>query len=314
MNLDQLRTFVVAADELNFTKAAEILHLTQPAVSQQIKELENFFQLPLFERRGRQVQLSLAGERLRPYARHVLSQIDEARNHLAELAGRTYGKLLIGSGNTVGVYLLPAILGQFQERYPDVLISLKVAQTSEILEMLTHGELDLALLEESPTESKLRQLTRMPFLADELVLIAPPFKPSLASRFPEGPLTPETLANVPLIMRQPSSRTRQLILNQLNEGGVDTERLNLLMELGNTEAIKRAVMAGLGVGFVSTFAIRQELEAGLVRVMPIEGVKIQRQLWLLGPQHRYQPERVERFREFLIAEGQKLIAIAAGST
>lgn len=314
MNLDQLRTFVVAADELNFTKAAEILHLTQPAVSQQIKELENFFQLPLFERRGRQVQLSLAGERLRPYARHVLSQIDEARNHLAELAGRTYGKLLIGSGNTVGVYLLPAILGQFQERYPDVLISLKVAQTSEILEMLTHGELDLALLEESPTESKLRQLTRMPFLADELVLIAPPYKSSLAARFPEGPLTPETLPDVPLIMRQPNSRTRQLILNQLNDGGVDTERLNLLMELGNTEAIKRAVMAGLGVGFVSTFAIRQELEAGLVRVMPIEGVKIQRQLWLLGPQHRYQPERVERFREFLIAEGQKLIAIAAAST
>lgn len=304
--MDQLRTFVVAADELNFTKAAEILHLTQPAVSQQIKELENFFQMSLFERRGRQVQLSLGGERLRPYARHILAQVDEARTVLSELAGKTYGKLLIGSGNTVGIYLLPELLGQFQVRFPDVLTSLKVAETSEILEMLSHGELDLALLEESPTESRLRQLTRTPFVADELVLIAPPRRPELESRFPAGSIALDQLTQLPMIMRQPSSRTRQLILNRITAAGVDVERLKVIMELGNTEAIKRAVMAGLGVGFVSTFAIRQESAAGLLRVVPIRDFTIKRQIWLVGPQHRHLPERVVRFQEFLMQEGPAL--------
>jgi DNA-binding transcriptional LysR family regulator len=300
--MDQLRTFVVAADELNFTRAAELLHLTQPAVSQQIKELENFFQLPLFERRGRQVQLSLAGEKLRPYARHILSQVDEARTMLWELAGRVYGKLLVGSGNTLGIYLLPMLLGQFQDEYPDVLVSLKVDETSEILEMLSHGELDIALLEESPTESKLRQLVRKPFLKDELVLIAPPEGISSTRKFPSNHVSQAELLSYPIIMRQLSSRTRQLILARLMEGGVDVDRMNVIMELGNTEALKRAVMAGLGVGWASPYAIRQELEAGLLRVVSVENVRIERQLWLVTQQERYLPERVQRFQEYLLAQ------------
>lgn len=313
MNIDQLRTFVVAADELNFTRAAELLHLTQPAVSQQIKELENFYQVPLFERRGRQVQLSMAGERLRPYARHILSQVDESRTMLSELAGKVYGKLLIGSGNTLGIYLLPMLLGQFQDQFPEVLVSLKVDQTSEILEMLSHGELDIALLEESPTESKLRQLVRRPFLKDELVLIAPPHNVSSTRRFPSAIVSQVDLLDYPIIMRQSSSRTRQLIVAQLMEAGIDVDRLNVTMELGNTEALKRAVMAGLGVGWASPYAIRQEVEAGLLRVVEIENVRIERQLWLVTQQERYLPERVTRFQEFLLDQMPQLQA-ALGDT
>ncbi|HEY9720629.1 MAG TPA: LysR substrate-binding domain-containing protein [Oscillatoriaceae cyanobacterium] len=313
MNIDQLKTFVIAADELNFTRAAEILHLTQPAVSQQIKELENFFGVPLFERRGRQVQLSVGGERLRPYARHILSQVDEARSLLSELGGRTYGKLLVGSGNTVGIYLLPQLLGDFQREYPDVVISLKVAETSEVVEMLSHGELDLALLEESPNESRLRHLTRVPFLRDELVLVAPPAKLAVSGQNPGATISVDELYDLPIIMRQPTSRTRQLIWSRMSDAGVDIERLRVTLEFGNTEAIKQAAMAGLGCGWISTLAVRKELASGLLRVVNVEGLSIQRQLWLVVQQTRYLPERVKRFQAFLLERAEGLqSAVALG--
>lgn len=293
MNLDWLRTFVVAADALNFTKAAEVLHLTQPAVSQHIKELEGAFKQPLFERRNRQVRLSQAGELLLPYARQVLSGLEEAHTVLSALEGMPSGGLAIGAGNTAGVYILPTLLGRFRAAHPHVRISLKVGQTTDLVDLLGHGELDLALLEEGPDEGTRRPLTRVPFLSDELVLIAPPDGP-------RGPLTPAELAGLPLLARATQSRTEQLIRAHLTAAGLAPGDLHVGLELGNTEAIKRGVMAGLGLGFVSRFAIADELADQRLHEVPVTGVHIERRIWIVTPERRVQPEAVRRFQAFLL--------------
>lgn len=294
MDLDLLRTFVVAADALNFTKAAEALHLTQPAVSQHIKELEATFKQPLFERRGRQVELSLGGRALLPFARDLLARWEDARASLDQLQGQIGGELALGAGNTAGVYLLPRLLGRFRAEHPQIRVSLKVGPTRDLLDMLGHGALDLALMEDATVDEARRPLERAPYLTDELVLIAPPDGP-------KGPIAPAELANLPLLVRHATSATERPVRAALEAAGL--HQLQIALELGSTEAIKQGVMAGLGLGFVSRFAIRDELEAGRLREVAIHGVHVERTLWLVAPARKVQPAPVRLFQAFLLASG-----------
>lgn len=287
---------MVAAEALNFTKAAEALHLTQPAVSQHVKELETYFRQPLFERRGRQVELSLAGQALLPFARELLGRWEDARANLADLQGQIGGELSLGAGNTAGVYLLPRVLGRFHAQHPNVRVSLKVGPTRDLLDMLGHGALDLALMEDTTADEARRPLERAPFLTDELVLIAPPGGPA-------GPLPASALAELELLARPATSATELSIRAALAAAGLPPERLRVGLELGSTEAIKQGVMAGLGVGFVSRFAIRAELESGRLRVVTVESVHVERQLWLVAPARKVQPPPVRLFQAFLLATG-----------
>jgi DNA-binding transcriptional LysR family regulator len=295
VNFDLLRTFVVAADALNFTKAADTLHLTQPAVSQHVKELEGHFKQPLFERRGRQVTLSPAGRALLPIARELLARWADARESLGQLNGQVGGELALGAGNTAGVYLLPRVLGRFRAAHPHVRVSLKVGPTRDLLDMLGHGALDLALMEDATADEAKRPVERVPFLTDELVLIAPPAGPL-------GPLQAIDLAELPLLSRSATSATERPIRAALAAAGLASDRLKIALELGSTEAIKQGVMAGLGLGFVSRFAIRDEVATGRLRIVPIEGVHVERQLWLVAPVRHVQPAAVQLFQAFLLAD------------
>lgn len=294
MNLDLLRTFVVAADALNFTKAAEVLHLTQPAVSQHVKELESTLRQPLFERRGRRVMLSLAGEAFLPFARELLARWEEACTTLDGLKGQVGGRLALGAGNTAGVYLLPRLLGRFHQLYPEVRVSLEVGPTRDLLELMGHGALDLALVDTAPDSGR-RPLTRTPWLEDELVLIGPPDGPV-------GPLKPAMLGELPLLIRPESSATEQAIASALVAVGLPPERRRVVLELGSTEAIKQGVMAGLGLGFVSRFAIREELAGGRLRIVPVEGLCVERRLWLVTPDRKVQPAPVQQLQAFLVSK------------
>lgn len=295
MNLDQLRTFATAADTLNFTQAARMLHISQPAVSQQIRELESALKVTLFERRGRTLALTPAGERLRPLALDLLSGAKRAEDELAEYRGVPQGVFLLGAENTPGTYLLPHVLGAFSREFPGVRISLRVTDIETIERSLTDGELDLAVTETEPSPGRIHGWERVPFMQDELVLIVPPTH-RWASR---GTVELDDLEGEPFILRQRDSALRRLYSDRLADAGFNPDRLAIRFELSSTEGIKHAVMAGLGVGFVSRNAIDVELAAGRLSVLRVRDVPIERPLWLIRPQGRKLAIYQQRFVDTL---------------
>ncbi len=299
MDLDRIRTFVLAAEELNFSKTARMLHLSQPAVSQQIREVEDYMGVALFERRGRGLALTPAGDRLKPLAAALLKDADSLRKAIAEFRGVAQGVLRIGSGTTLGIYLLPYVLGSFSRANPAIRASLRIAESEVLVRNLREGEIDLALVEEDLPLGRLFGWEKVPLLDDELVLIASADHPWAAR---EAIALPD-LAGQDFIMRPPDSPARLLIQDRLVEAGFDPVRLLVRFELGHTEGIKRSVMAGLGLGFVSRYAIADEVKAKTLVVIPIRDFTISRKLWLIRPAEKNLPSHLQRFVEVLMSPG-----------
>lgn len=299
MDLDRLRTFVLAAEELNFSRTARMRHLSQPAVSQQIREIEDFLGVALFERRGRGLALTPAGERLKPLAVALLKDAESLREVIAEFRGVAQGVLRIGAGTSLGVYLLPYVLGAFSRAHPTIRASLRIAESEALVRSLREGELDLALVEEDLHLGRLFGWEKVPLIDDELVLIAAADHPWAARK---AIALPE-LADQVFIMRPPDSPTRLLIQDRLVEAGFDPIRLSVRFELGHTEGIKRSVMAGLGLGFVSRYAIADELKARTLVEIPIRDFAIRRKLWLIRPAEKNLPSHLQRFVEVLMSPG-----------
>lgn len=296
INIDRLNTFVVAADTLNFTQAARRLHLSQSAVSQQIRELEEELDVTLFERRGRGLALTPAAERLRKRALRVLREMNDTWREISAFQSVPQGVLRIGASNTLGIYLLPYALGRFSQQFPGVRTTLLVSEVDAIVRGLQEGELDLALIEQNLAPGRLHGWERVPLMEDEVTLIVPPEHPWAA----EASIPLERLPESSFIWRQQNAETRSLIWDHLAEAGFDPERLPVRFELGNTEGIKRAVMAGLGVGWVSRHATLMERKAGLLKEVAVEGCTIRRTLWLLRPQHDRTVIHQQRFGEMLL--------------
>jgi DNA-binding transcriptional LysR family regulator len=299
MNLDRLTTFQAASADLNFTQAARRLHLSQPAVSQQIRELEEDLGVTLFERRGRGLLLTPAGERLRMLTQPVLRELNHIRTEMATFGEVPQGVLRVGASNTPGIYLLPYALGKFSTLFPGVRLTMQVADVESVLQAMHSGDLDLALVEEDPSAGRLRGWEKVALLEDELVLITPPDHPWAA----RGAIALTELPEAAFIFRPPLSETRQLIQDRLAEAGLDPERLSTRFELGNTEGLKRAVMAGLGVGFVSRFATGMERRAGLLAEVAVPGFRITRTLWLIRPTAERLAPHQARFGEMLTRGG-----------
>ncbi|HEY9720851.1 MAG TPA: LysR family transcriptional regulator [Oscillatoriaceae cyanobacterium] len=296
MNLERLTTFIAAADTMNFTQAARRLHLSQSAVSQQMRELEEDLGVTLFERRGRGLMLTPAGETLRTRGQALLREAAGLRSELTAFRGLAQGVLRLGASNTLGIYLLPYALGRFSLLYPGIRVSLLVTDAGAITTRLRDGELDAALVEEDLSPGVIPGWEKLPLLEDALVLVAGAGHPVLDAL----PMPREGLLTLPFILRQRESETRRLIHDRLAEAGLDPERLNVRFELGNTEGIKRAVMTGLGVGFVSRYATWLEQRAGWLVEVPVEGLDIRRMLWLVRPQTG-RPAHSERFSEMLLS-------------
>ncbi len=282
MNLDQLRTFATAAETLNFTQAARLMHISQPAVSQQIRELELFLKVSLFERRGRSLALTPAGERLRPLALDILSSVRRAEDALTEFRDMPQGVFLLGAESTPGTYMLPHALGAFSREFPGVRVSLRIMDLEAIERAVQDGELDLAVTETEPAAGRVHGWERLPILKDEFVLIT-----ASDHRWAHrDELELEELDGEPFILRQRDSEFRRLYSDRMAAAGFNPDRLRIRFELSNTEGIKHAVMAGLGVGFASRHAISVELEAGRLAALRIRNLPIERSLWLLRPQGR----------------------------
>lgn len=268
LNLNRLRLFLAVVEHGGVTRAAEEVHVSQPAISQAIRALEAELETPLLEHIGRRVAPTEAGELLAGYGRQIFALAEDARHALDDLAGLQRGRLAIGASTTIGIYLLPRLLATYQQRYPGIALSLEVGNTEQMVQLLIDGGRDLALIE-GPVDDD-RVLAR-PWREDELVLIAAPGHP-LASG---GAVSVEALAQAPFLMREPGSGTRDIVTAALAEWGIAP---TVLMELGHTEAIKQAVIAGLGISILSRLTVQREITAGLLVTPPLAPGRITRTL------------------------------------
>jgi DNA-binding transcriptional LysR family regulator len=263
--------FCAVAEQLSFRKAAEELYLTQPAVSLQIKALEEDLGVQLFDRTGAHITLTAAGKILLDCSEHVNALLAQAEHDIAALSGEHAGQLALGASTTIAQYVLPRLLGEFRREHPRVHPTLVSGNTEHIVEAVETQRIELGFIE-GPARS--REVKTEPFLEDELVLIA-----STAHEWAErSSVSPAEIASIPLLMRERGSGTRHVIEMALERLGVKRRSLQVVMELDSTEAIKSAVEAGLGIGFVSRWAIAKDLRLGSsFRIVEIEGLRIKRE-------------------------------------
>lgn len=288
MELRQLRAFEMVARCGSFSRAADELNLSQPAVTAQVQGLERELGLRLLERLPRRVLPSPAGEVLLDYARQLLNLEEQASRALAELKGLKSGTLRVGASPTIGTYLLPAMLGEFKRQYPGLRLIAEIGPTPRVVEELQAHALDLGLVE-APVAAE--DLVVEPFLTDELVLIVPAGHPWARRRR----IRPGDLVGAPIVSREPTSGTRQLVEERLRSSGVE---VTSILELGGVEAIKNAVAAGLGVSFVSRQAIALEERLGTLVVVPVEGLDLRRPFYRLLHRHRHLSPTLRAFLDF----------------
>jgi len=287
----RLKVFRTVAAEASFRRAAERLHLSQPAVSQQIHALEEELGVTLFDRGKGRIRLTDAGAILLTYARKGARLAEEAQAALEDARGEAAGDLRIGASLTITQYVLPRLLGEFLRMHPRIRFSVQSANTEHIIAALAADQIDLGLIE-GPVSS--REVFRQRFLEDRMVLIA-------GRRYPwpeKIPVPVRALTQVPLIMRERGSGSRRVVELALRRAGLRWKDLRIPMELDSIVAIISAVEEGLGAAFVSEWAIRKEVRLGTVRVIPVEGFDMRRDFTLiraLGPTPAGPAGAFERF-------------------
>ena len=290
----QLRVFTEVARRLSFVRAAEALHLTPPAVTMQVKELEAGVGLPLFDRQGRTISLTTTGEYFLVYAKRLLSTMKDAEDAMARFKRVETGLLNIGLVSTAK-YFVPHLLARFRQDHPGVEVRLQVSGNREqLLELLHANEVDLAVMGRPPKELA---SSAEPFAAHPLVFVAPPGHPLLGGE----EVSVSALEGHPLIVREPGSGTRKAMEDFLREHRV-TPRI--AMEMSSNETIKQAVMAGMGISFLSLHTLGLELRSGLLQIVEVEGTPIMRTWNLVRLLSKLLSPAAEAFRYFLIEEGE----------
>ncbi|OAT81389.1 selenium metabolism-associated LysR family transcriptional regulator [Desulfotomaculum copahuensis] len=295
MNFKQLEAFVRVAELQSFTRAARQLYMSQPAVSFQIKSLEESLGATLFLRGDKKVILTEAGHLLYPEARQMLRHYQKIKEGLAGLRGLQTGHLLVGASTIPGEYLLPLLIGGFKEHHPGVQVTLKVAGSGQVDRWLKEREIDLGITG-APVAGE--GLTCLPWLGDELVLIVPPGHPLYGRQS----ATVEELLAGPLILREPGSGTRRTLESKLNEKGYALDKSRVVMELGSTRAVITAVQAGRGASVVSLWAANDLLALGRVhRVNDVDGLDLTRRFYVTHGQDWLGSFVTKAFIEYITA-------------
>ena len=289
LNLHHLRVFARVAEEGGFTRAAQTLRLSQPAVSKAVRELERETGMPLFERAGRATRLTAAGEALFARARELFAVERSAEEELRALRGLSGGVLRVGASTTVATYLLFPYLAHFREANPGVTLRVASANTRAIARALLERRLDIALVEGPVRHAR---IDVVPWREDELVLIVPPAHRLAAKRSIEL----RELSGEPLIVREPGSGTRRVAERALAAHDVSP---TVTLQLGSTEAIKQAVAAGLGLAFVSRFAVEEQVKLGRIAAVRVRESALRRMLTELRLRGRAEGPGAVAFRELL---------------
>jgi DNA-binding transcriptional LysR family regulator len=259
----RLQVFHTVARLLSFTKAAETLHMTQPAVTFQVRQLEEYFNTRLFDRTHNRISLTEAGARVYQFSDKIFELYGEMENAVREMTGEISGSLTIGASTTIAEYMLPALLGDFRSRYPDVSIHLKVSNTDGIVSMVENNTIDLGVVE-APVSNK--NLVVDECRRDNLVAIVPPGHPKAEL----DKVTLDELLEFPFICREEGSGTREVIGEHMAKYAKCDACMNIAMELGSPEAVKGAVEAGMGISVVSNATIQKELRLGTLVAIELD--------------------------------------------
>jgi DNA-binding transcriptional LysR family regulator len=288
----RLNVFYHVARQLSFTKAAELLHMTQPAVTFQVRQLEEHFNTRLFDRTHNKISLTDAGERVFAYAEKIFQLYDEMENSVRELTGEISGVLILGASTTIAEYMLPALLGDFKEKYPDVNIRLKVSNTDGIVSMVENNEIDLGVVE-APVTNK--NLAVEACRTDRLVAITPPGHELTKEKQETIPV--RDIVKYPFILREEGSGTREVIMDYLKHAGIDETQLHIIMELGSLEALKGAVEAGIGVSIISRATLMKEIKLGSVEVLELDP-PLERPFSFVHQKHKFRQRAMDELLEF----------------
>ncbi|MBO0778678.1 MAG: LysR family transcriptional regulator [Ktedonobacteraceae bacterium] len=290
LNLHQLATFQVVAKHCSYVRAAEELHFSQPAVSAQIRQLEESLGVKLFDKIGRKTHLTQAGEELYLYSQKIFSLIDEAMETMESLRSPHYGRLSVGADTTVGTYVVPKLLGKFHQMYPDVEITLEVVNRVYLLDALVNNRIDMVIMGKIPNEVP---VFVAPFAPNELVLVAPP-----THRLAGVVKVPfAELAREHFLLREMGSGTRAALEDAFQEAGLP---LQVSMQVGNNSAIKQGVAAGLGIALISRVAIDMELETKRLVILDVEGFPIMRQWRMVHLKDKNLSATARAFKHFLL--------------
>ena len=286
----RLQVFHAVAKHLSFTRAADALFMTQPAVTFQIRQLEEQYGTRLFERRHAGISLTPAGEVVLSFAEKILALSDELETRLSEMTGEMRGPLLVGASTTIAEFMLPRVLGEFNAAYPQVRARLIVANSESIESQVAEHTLDVGLIE---VPGKLAGLTSQVCCEDELIIICGPDYPLAGMKS----VTPKALAEYEFISREPGSGTREITDAYFRSHKIPPESLKTQMELGSPEALKGVVSTGLGFAIVSRAVVAKELQLGELLAIPLRPA-LKRSLYLVFQQDRFQSRLTATFIEF----------------
>ena len=299
--LRQLKVFEAVARHRSFSRAAEELHLTQPAVSTQVAKLVEHAGLPLFEQIGKKIHLTPAGEEMLRCSREIIQKFQEAEEAMAQFKGVSGGRLNV-SVISAGDYFFPRLLVEFAQRHAGVTLNFGVCNREELLAQLQDNVTDLAVMVRPPEDS---DTLAQPFAPHPYVIVAPPNHPlAQASRIPV-----QRIVREPFVVREKGSDTWNSLVDAF---GAHLPSLNVAMEIRSTETIKQAVMAGMGVSFLSAHTISRELQAGSLAVLDVQGFPLMLNWYVVHRRTKRLPPVAQAFKNFLLADGAALIDQALG--
>ena len=291
--LQQLRIIKAIASENSFTKAAEILFISQPSLSKQVKLLENRLGILLINRENNKISLTEGGKLFLQYAERILALCEESCRALNDLKNGDRGSLTVGASQTIGTYLMPRVLALFAQHYPQINLKVQVDSTRFIAKNVVNRDIDIAVVGGDVPEDLKKYLEIESFVEDELTLIIPKSHP-FATKTKKS-INKEDLYHLNFITLNPNSTIRKFIDNILIQNNIETKQFNIIMQLNSIEAIKTAVSLGLGAAFVSSSAIEKEIELETIEIISIETIKITRTLSIITNPECYHSKAFEFF-------------------
>lgn len=297
--LQQLRILKAIASEKNFTRAAEILFVSQPTLSKQIKILESNLGIILLDRKNNKISLTEAGKIFLQYSERILALCEESCRALNDLKNGDRGNLSIGASQTIGTYLMPRVLAIFAQEYPHISVNVQVDSTRKIVKNIIDRNIDIAIVGGEVPEESRKRLSIETFVEDELKLIIPKSHP-FAVRSKQM-INKEDLYHLNFITLNSNSTIKKFIDNILIQNDIETRQFNIVMQLNSIEAIKTAVSLGLGAAFVSSSSIEKEIKLKTVEILTIENIKITRTLSIITNPQCYRSKALEFFYKKLWA-------------
>ena len=296
ITIRQLKVFREVARQQSFTRASKALFLTQPAVSMQIKQLEEVVGMPLFEKQGRQISLTDAGEEINQLSDSILQQIEETEQNIEQLASGKQGKLRLAVATTVAS-VATRLMARFNERYPSPSLHFTVTNREGLIHLLETNETDIVIMGKPPEDL---QLETQELMVNPLVVIAPPKHPLCDSK---NSVSLDRLFKYDFILREPSSGTRRAFERFL---AAEARSLKSSMEMNSNDAIIQSVAEGLGLGVVSIHTVTDELEQGKLKVINATGFPLRRSWYLVQRKGRRLSPLSERFKEYIIEQAQEI--------